>query len=359
MDILIIDPQFEDVFGGAREVSYTIAEILDKEGHDVTLLHGSSRDKEEFEEFYDLDLSSLDYRKKREPFLSKLLDLTGRFHLLSRMIRDYSFTKYAKDRESEFDLIIFGRHIYDAEIDFEKPVMQYVHAPMKETTFENPKLYRKLYRYFAVPRLNSSADITLYNSEHTKSLNEVDGEVVYPPVDEKLEPEREKKDQAVIVGRISPEKNVKESVEILSNTDLNVVVIGSVFDEDYLQKVKDSADQSVNIRTNIPRDELREILEDSKIGISFNETEGFGMNVVEYMKAGAVPLAYNAAGPKEILKNEDLLFSDIQEAQDKLDDVLSNFEEYQEETLERSENFGKSVFRSEILQRVDKLVNRQ
>lgn len=356
MKILVLDPQFEDIYGGAREVSYTIAEVLSGD-HDVKLVHGSSRDKEDFEEFYGLDLSDVEYTRKEKPFSSKLLDSSGRFTLLSRMIADRSFVTYAKKREDEYDVIIFGRHLFDPEIEFNTPVIQYVHAPMKEETFPGkPGIYRRSYRHFAKPRLNSSADVTLYNSEYNKSLNEVPGEVVYPPVDEDFNPNEEKEDQAVIIGRIAPIKGIKEAIELSKSAGLKLKIIGSIFDEEYYEEIKTMAEESEDIQiiVDAERERLRNEIERSKIGFSCNETETFGINVVEYMKGGVVPIATNAAGPKEILKNEDLLFSEIEEAQDKLDNVLSNFDEYQKETLKRSEDFGKSVFKSEILQKVKK-----
>lgn len=355
MKILVIDPRFEDVFGGAREVSYTIAEVLSEE-HDVTLLHGSSRDRKKFEEFYDLNLSNIDYIRRSKPLLSKALDFTSRFYLLSKMKQDRSFLEYAKQKEKKFDVVFIGRHQFDSEINLDIPVIQYVHDPFTEKKVDKPLIYRRIYERFASLRLYSNADITIYNSKYTAERNQISGEIVYPPVDEKFQNDKDKKHQGVIVGRIAPVKGIKEAIELSRSANLDLKIIGSVFNEEYYENIKETADgtENIEILTDIGRGRLRNIIEESKIGFSCNSTETFGINVVEYMKAGAVPIAHNAAGPKEIIADEKYLYEDLEEGKNKLSQILENFEEHQQNSIERSEKFGKKKFRKQIYRILDR-----
>ena len=58
-------------------------------------------------------------------------------------------------------------------------------------------------------------------------------------------------------------------------------------------------EESVEFRVNIPFEELRGLLGDAVAGVHSMVDEHFGISVVEYMAAGAVPIAHKSGGPRE------------------------------------------------------------
>jgi len=82
-------------------------------------------------------------------------------------------------------------------------------------------------------------------------------------------------------------------------------------DEERLQKLKDRAvelkvDGDVQFYKNAMYRELVELLGNAVAGLHGMIDEHFGISVVEYMAAGAIPIAHNSAGPKmDIVLEED------------------------------------------------------
>ncbi|KAJ6882448.1 hypothetical protein NC651_028906 [Populus alba x Populus x berolinensis] len=83
------------------------------------------------------------------------------------------------------------------------------------------------------------------------------------------------------------------------------------FDEDRLQKLQDKAvelnvDGDVQFYKNVMYRDLVRLLGAAVAGMHSMVDEHFGISVVEYMAAGAVPIAHNSAGPKmDIVLEED------------------------------------------------------
>ncbi|CAK7336675.1 unnamed protein product [Dovyalis caffra] len=83
------------------------------------------------------------------------------------------------------------------------------------------------------------------------------------------------------------------------------------FDEDRLQKLQDKAvelkvDGDVQFYKNVMYRDLVKLLGGSIAGMHSMVDEHFGISVVEYMAAGAIPIAHNSAGPKmDIVLEED------------------------------------------------------
>ncbi|KAL5985633.1 asparagine-linked glycosylation protein [Asimina triloba] len=82
-------------------------------------------------------------------------------------------------------------------------------------------------------------------------------------------------------------------------------------DQERLQKLKDKSIElhirdDVEFHENVPYRKLIELLGGAIAGIHSMTDEHFGISVVEYMAAGAIPIAHNSAGPKmDIVLEED------------------------------------------------------
>ncbi|XP_059664736.1 GDP-Man:Man(3)GlcNAc(2)-PP-Dol alpha-1,2-mannosyltransferase-like isoform X2 [Cornus florida] len=182
--------------------------------------------------------------------------------------------------------------------------------------------------------VGSCAHLAMVNSSWTKSHIEKlwgnPGRIkrVYPPCDtsglQVLPLERQTENPSIIsVAQFRPEKAHALQLEAFSiavkNLDVDLpkpklLFVGSCrnkADEERLQNLKDQAIELkvadyVEFYKNLMYRDLMRLLGSSVAGIHSMTDEHFGISVVEYMAAGAIPIAHNSAGPKmDIVLEED------------------------------------------------------
>ncbi|KAK1409366.1 hypothetical protein QVD17_35892 [Tagetes erecta] len=174
--------------------------------------------------------------------------------------------------------------------------------------------------------VGSFANLAMVNSSWTHShIQKLWGiperiKRVYPPCDttglQALPLEREAKSPIIIsVAQFRPEKahSLQLQAFALSISKLDSEVsrpklqfVGSCrndADEVRLQNLKDLASElkvedDVEFYKNVTYRELVKLLGGATVGIHSMIDEHFGISVVEYMAAGAMPIAHNSAGPK-------------------------------------------------------------
>ncbi|KAM7269938.1 hypothetical protein ACFE04_029152 [Oxalis oulophora] len=182
--------------------------------------------------------------------------------------------------------------------------------------------------------VGSCAHLAMVNSSWTQSHIEKLWRIpdrivrVYPPCDNSLMQdlplERPTKNPVIIsVAQFRPEKAHPLQLEAFSvaikklDADLPIpklYFVGSCrnkADEERLQKLKDKAiqlkiDDHVEFYKNVMYRDLVSLLGGAVAGIHSMTDEHFGISVVEYMAAGAIPIAHNSAGPRmDIVLEED------------------------------------------------------
>lgn len=182
--------------------------------------------------------------------------------------------------------------------------------------------------------VGSYAHLAMVNSSWTQSHIEKLWKIsnrtkrVYPPCDtsglQVLPLERSVQIPKIIsVAQFRPEKAHNLQLEAFSeairksDVDLprpKLQFVGSCrnkSDEERLQKLKDKAielkvDGDVEFHKNVMYRDLVEMLGGAVAGIHSMIDEHFGISVVEYMAAGAIPIAHDSAGPKmDIVLEED------------------------------------------------------
>ncbi|GAB2284477.1 asparagine-linked glycosylation protein [Dionaea muscipula] len=182
--------------------------------------------------------------------------------------------------------------------------------------------------------VGSCADLVMVNSswtqDHIVKLWQIPTRTrrVYPPCDttrlQVLPLERSSGVPIIIsVAQFRPEKAHALQIQAFGKAIIKLdegfskpklQLVGSCrnqADEDRLEKLKEKAielkvEKYVEFHKNIPYRELVRLLGGATAGIHSMTDEHFGISVVEYMAAGAIPIAHNSAGPKmDIVLEED------------------------------------------------------
>jgi len=172
------------------------------------------------------------------------------------------------------------------------------------------------------------------------------GDVVYPYVSDAFHADMRKKKKIILsVGRFASSGHTKCQLEIAQsynaavrkhnrNTEWELVLIGSVNDNAYLQKVYDALGETrYRIIEDADFDQVVDLYKDASIyvhasGMYMDEDnnpelfEHFGMTVAQSFCAGCFPIVYGAAGPKEIVNavGSGMLYNDA----DELSNIFEN-----------------------------------
>ena len=156
--------------------------------------------------------------------------------------------------------------------------------------------------------------------------------VVYPSVWTEFPnvPWDEKEQAFVMIGRIAPEKRIERAITILEAVRqqghaIRLHLCGKIENDLYgrhiAQLCRERSDWIVP-EGRVSGIRKAQILASCRFGIQACGAEGFGISVAEMIKAGAIVFASADGGQAEILRNPDLLFSDVDEAIEKIQAVL-------------------------------------
>ena len=193
--------------------------------------------------------------------------------------------------------------------------------------------------------------------------------VLYPPIiisDFKLYANKsfnERDNALVMIGRISPEKNIEKVINAvaLTNTKPIIRVIGGLISSannyyKFLIKLARRVGVKLEFYTNVPRWQLVELVTSSRVFVHTTVGEHFGIAVVEAMAAGCPVIVHKSGGPYEdiIDKGKYGIYAEtIEEYADAIDRLLENQEEwhkYHKKSLERASFFSEEKFSNRMLE---------
>lgn len=328
-----------DTLGGGERYTMTFAKVLVEKGYEVDI-------------------------EWKSPEIIKLLE--NRFGL------DLGKINVVEDvnRGDGYDLCFW---VSDGSIPALKSRKNILHFQVPFHDVNGKSLMNKMKLY----RINK----IICNSKFTKSVIDkefgVDSLVVYPPVAvDEIKPKR-KENIILNVGRFSgllqskhQDILVKEFKKLVDGglTDWKLILaggteIGNNGFTDILRKMSEG--YPVEIIESPGFSKIKELYGISKIfwsasGFEIDENknpekvEHFGMNVVEAMVAGTVPIVYNAGGHKEIIKEgiNGFLWESVGKLISKTENIISDRKLWRQLSLQAQEDslyFSLEKFNKEIL----------
>jgi glycosyltransferase involved in cell wall biosynthesis len=172
------------------------------------------------------------------------------------------------------------------------------------------KVFKPIANYLKKWDKRVSKDVNLFiaNSKHISnkinSYYERDSHVIYPPVNlNKFYPEmgslKNHGDYYLMVGRFLYYKLFDLGIEVFNKLDKPLKIVGSGPEE---KKLKKMAGENIEFLTGISDDELRRVYSHAK-GFIFPQVEDFGLVAAEAQACGLPVIAYNAGGAREIVED--------------------------------------------------------
>lgn len=339
--IAIIYPKFGK--GGSEPVALRMVEAL-KDEYDVFLITSGKFDISALNKSYNTDLSLEDFSliQVKMPFgienTDKFSALRGRF-----------IQRYCQKISGHFDVMLSAYN----PMDFKVGGLQYV-ADMAELPeiislsgfqklFYGKTILRKVYLKLCdlVSPLNLGSlkgNFTLSNSDWTAQLMfkryGIKAKTVYPPVSSMFPKiSFEKRENGFIcIGRITPEKRFDVAIEILKQVrqkghNIHLHIIGRMDNSNYARFLAKKCLENkewVFIEDNLDEEEKNNLIVHHCFGISCRKNEPFGIAVAEMVNAGCIVFVPDGGGQTEIVKDEALIYKDIEDAVDRIDKVLKD-----------------------------------
>ena len=382
----IYDP-YLDTLGGGERYCLTVAEILLKNGYKVDLYwSGDETLVQKAETRFSLDLSNLNIIPDIYEVKPQNLDLLEENENLTKSINsflnpkkiNFKFKKFYNkiSNNRQYDVIFY---LSDGSFPFLFGKKNFLHVQVPLVKIDN-KLNDLLnnfkYKFYTNIVCNSQ-----FTAKFQKKISKEKVLVLYPPVDiDKFNSHQKKENIILSVGRFDNILNAKKQDilidafrslvvrEKINNWKL-VFVGGSLLEpknNSYLQYLqKKSANLPIEFMVNPPFNILKDKYAESKIywhaaGYDVDEnihpenTEHFGITVVEAMASGLVPVVISKGGIPEIVDNgvNGFLWQTTDELISKTKNLIDNPDTLKlmsQQSLINCQQFSKDNFEKKLL----------
>lgn len=354
MSVAIYDHAIH-VVGGGQKYSATIAAAL-QDRFDVTYLAHQQTDLAQIGAWYGLDLSRCQVRIVPLPFFGK-----GEW---------IDSGKVTADMENPFDAVARASADYDVFVNANMLEKVRPLAPLSMFVCHFPDSLPRA--HFAAHEYTVVVASSRYGAGWVRRRwGLMPSALLYPPVDVSA-PELPKERIILSVARFEPGGSKKQVEMIEAFIALSsaasgllrgwrlVLVGGSLCENGYLERVlraASRASETVEVRTNIPLDELRSWYGRASIfwhacglgELDPQRVEHFGMTTVEAMRNRCAPVVFDGGGQREIVEHgvSGFRFSTADELctwTARLIEDVPLRESIQQRAVERSARFGRDAF---------------
>lgn len=404
MKVIIGHHLWSRVGGGELVNAYAVKTLLEA-GHEVVAVSTFSFDKEKYKEWFEIDMENV---KVYTLLPTKMLPLFGIYQRLGFYIPLGKSIKKEKP-----DVVFVDNELYKPILKLKRrngfKLLEYIHFPFHALRFEKrdvPEEYREAFkRYLADAKIHhrkyergwwryyfklwlklygriardspfETTDVVMANSRYIARLVKMlwggDALVLNPPVKVRDFEHYSKKhfeergDDVVMIGRISPEKRIEDTIDAiaLSDTKPTLKVVGGLipttmpYKKSLGKKAKEKG-VKVEFYPNVPREELVKIATSSKVFVHATVGEHFGIAVVEGMAAGCPVIVHKSGGPYEdILDNGNygLYYESIEDLAEKMDRLISDrraWNYYHDMSIKRAQSFSEEKFAKNFLKIVE------
>lgn len=210
-----------------------------------------------------------------------------------------------------------------------------------------------------IMHLLSKRATIIVNSEFTKKMinelvNDIQLQVIYPPVDVDRFRYTGKKDKELIVsvGRIARSKHFEDAIEVARRTGLKLTIVGFSEDIVYEQELHELINKlnltdKVNILTDPAYDDLAMTVKQAGIFLSTISTEYFGIATVEAMSAGCIPLVRNSGAQADYIPAR-WRYDNLDDCIVKIQQAINASESERNELITMSEKYHERKFKQKM-----------
>lgn len=369
--LLLAQPSLR-VPGGGNAVAVWLIEAL-KDDYDITVYSWEPVDFDRIKRYAGCSLHPGDIEVRLLPrafgWARKALRLEA------TLWQRYILLRYVRRVDAAFDLVISVNN----EIDAGRRAIQYIHFPWG--WWPRPEqdlrwfhripgmlaLYYRIGDAFApVSRERIGMNCTLVNSDWTgaqfRKLYGGETTTVYPPIalEAVRTPPPERENAFVILGMITPHKQIETAVAILERVrdaghDVRLRIVGGKRHRKYLRAIRRIADAHrdwITLHVDASRDEVHALLRRSRYGIHATPDEHFGMAPAEMARSGCIVFVPDSGGQVELVGSDPrLTWQNADDAVAKITAVAADAalqSELQQRLLQHSERFSYERFRDQV-----------
>ena len=280
-------------------------------------------------------------------------------------IKYIKLNKIISKMSKEYDLIINSNNVLSG-IESGDNFLHYIHFPREARVMSEynnsvykSKFFNTLFHTIYVPYLkniNTGYGIIVNSEFSRKAIQKAYGipiedcSVFYPPIaiKKKLNKNNEikKLNTVISVGRFGKDKNQFQQIKIAEKLpQLKFIICGYTsnnvskeyfnYCESYIKK---NNIQNVLLKKNASSSELEKIHSASQFFLHTMREEPFGISTVEAILNGCIPVVHNSGGSAEIVRKEQLLYSDISDATNKLKLVCNMNQNHQSQLINELKN---------------------
>jgi len=315
---LVVHP-YLDIYGGGERVCHNVIKTLLVNDQKVELLTFNF-DADKYRDIVGEDLS----KEVAIHSLGKRIEVKPPFTIYKRHRNFVNLLKQYKNK-LDYDFLFSTQSSSPFEPVFlskAKKNIAYVHFPEIHYDYANGRLRRKIYLWLFkrwVEQGIGKLDLILCNSNYTKGAIERywknryvrDPVVVYPPVNLSKfwcdKPMSKRKKQIVYIARFIPAKRHEIMKSLASDIhDCEFISIGGLIDAEkaWFDTFNKNLPPNYSLKTNLPENQLIEILQNSRIYVHLMEGEHFGIAPVEGLASGCITFVHDSGGMQEFIPEE-------------------------------------------------------
>lgn len=389
MRAIVLHGSFESP-GGAEAYCLRVAETLQGRFDDVLVLHyGAAVDVALLERRFNVSLGRTQFQSVDLGWMGRQIARTRAFSLSH--LKTALFYRRLRGQVEDADLLVSTW----IECPFRAPrVIQAIHVPQLICDRESLQYLgwtstSRLRHALQVAYIWSvravmgwsrrviGGHLTIINSIWTANLfrrhyHARDVRVLYPGVDLQVTPQSsgwarfdQRDENFVVLGRVTPAKEVEKAVEIVSrlraeghHVGLHIIGAGNGAYAEQLAAL--IADQTwVHWHRALDFDALQKLVVRQKWGLHCCQFEHYGIAPAELQALGCITFVHDSGGQREIITNPNQRYTDVDDAVRKVSAVLRTPEIHAQlvaEGLANAKFHTVQKFREQLLQLVDQVV---